>query len=71
MAEPKTPIAQAADESALSDESLESVAGGRNLIPGVPQIVISPPLVMPLEPTPDTVPSPAVLPSIDSGTTGY
>jgi hypothetical protein len=56
MSEQKNPTPQAADESALSDESLESVAGGRSLTPSEPEILLPPTLVMPVEPVVEPLP---------------
>jgi hypothetical protein len=47
MSEQKNPIPHAADQSALSDESLESVAGGRNRVTS-PAILIIEPAVEPI-----------------------
>lgn len=48
MSEQKNPIPHAADESALSDESLESVAGGRSRVVSDPAFLIITPAVEPV-----------------------
>jgi hypothetical protein len=71
MSEQKSPIPQAAEASALSDESLETVSGGLSLISGDPSILITRPPVMPLEPTIDPlVLDPSILICTDTGTGG-
>ena len=47
MSEQKSPIPYAADESPLSDENLESVAGGRSRVTS-PEILIVEPAVEPI-----------------------
>lgn len=47
MSEEKSTTPQAADESALTDENLESVAGGLSLISTTPGILIPPIITCP------------------------